>query len=491
MKLFAAALLTETNTFAPSPTGLDGFAAYGIHRGSASRDAPDSMLGATLGELHSLANADGHMVIESVAAMAQPSGRTVQQVYERFRSDILEDLQAAMPVDAVVLVLHGAMVAEDCDDCEGDLISAIRGIVGEGIPIGVELDLHCHFTEVMRATADIVVCYKEYPHTDILDRLREVYALTMDTAQGKIRPVTAVRDCRMVGVWHTTKEPMIGFVKRMQALEGKNGILSVSFGHGFPWGDVVDSGAKVWVIANGDVATAQKVADELFRELWDMREATRPSESSIDSALNRAEARMFEGRPIVLADVADNPGGGAPCDSTFILRRLVSRGMGNAAFGCFYDLGAVQVCREAGVGTRLTLRIGGKLGESSGDPIDLSVIVRALKDDHHQTMNDSRLEFGASAWVATDDDVDIVLVSRREQTFSPAAFTGLGIDLTKKNVVVVKSTQHFHAGFAPIAREIVYVSAPGAITLDFANIPYQLRSLIYWPKVEDPFSKSS
>ncbi|VVE14041.1 microcystin LR degradation protein MlrC-like protein [Pandoraea horticolens] len=486
MKIFAAALLTETNTFAPSPTGLDGFAAYGIFRGNASRVAPDTMLGTALRELHSLANTDGHEVVESLAAMAQPSGRTVRQVYERFRDEILEDLRASLPVDAVVLVLHGAMVAEDCDDCEGDLIANVRRIVGEGIPIGVELDLHCHFTEKMRVSADIIVCYKEYPHTDVIDRLREVYALTTSVAKGEVRPVTAVCDCRMVGVWHTTKEPMAGFVKRMQALEGKNGVLSVSFGHGFPWGDVPDSGAKVWVIANGDEDRARGVAEQLFHELWDMREATRPAELSIDGALDKAEAG--NGLPVVLADVADNPGGGAPCDSTFILQRLVSRGIRNAALGCFYDIGAVQVCREAGVGTRLTLRVGGKLGKSSGDPIDLKVTVRALKDDHHQTMNGALFDFGAAAWVSTDDDVDIVLVSRREQTFSPTAFTGVGIDLAKKNIVVVKSTQHFHAGFAPIAHEVIYVSAPGAITLDFASIPYQFRNKRYWPRVENPFS---
>jgi microcystin degradation protein MlrC len=486
LKIFTAMLITETNTFAPAPTGLGGYMSYGLYHGDASRANPDGTLGSFLVEVHRLAAAQGHEVVESLATMAQPSGRTVQRVYESFREEILADLSAALPVDAVVLVLHGAMVAEHCDDCEGDLIMAVRALVGEGVPIGVELDLHCHFTERMRHNADVIVCYKEYPHTDVIDRLREVFAMTVATAEKRIRPVTAVHDCRMVGIWHTTREPMIGFVKRMQSLEGKDGVLSVSFGHGFPWGDVAETGARIWVITDNDEARAQQVAAQLGKELWEMREAARPQVATVDEALDRALG--VDGGLVVLADVADNPGGGAPCDSTFILQRLVERGIGNAALGCMYDIGAVQACREAGVGTRLTLRIGGKQGVASGMPVDLAVTVRAIEDEYHQKFDDgTRIALGAAAWVSTDDNIDIVLTTIREQTVAPAAFTGLGIDLAAKRIAVVKSTQHFHAAYAPVAREILYVSTPGALTPDFTNIPYRVRNPNYWPRVDNPF----
>ncbi|WP_153141861.1 M81 family metallopeptidase [Paraburkholderia agricolaris] len=489
MKIFTATLVTETNTFAPSPTGFGGYASFGIFHGDASKVDPDGPLGDGAVELHRLAVAQGHEVVESLSAMAQPSGRTVQAVYEGFRDEILADLRAALPVGAVVLILHGAMVAERCDDCEGELIEEIRRIVGETVPIGVELDLHCHFTEQMKRNADVIVCFKEYPHTDAIDRLREVYALTVATAEGRIRPVTAMHDCRMVGIWHTTREPMIGFVKRMQSLEGKDGVLSVSFGHGFPWGDVAETGARIWVITDNDEVKAQRIAAQLASELWDMREAARPTALLIDAALDRALA--VDGGLVVLADVADNPGGGAPCDSTFILSRIVERGISNVALGCIYDIGAVQACKEAGVGTRLTLRIGGKSGVSSGTPLDLKVTVRALADDHRQTMGGTISRLGSAAWVSTDDDVDIVLMTLREQTFSPSAFTGLGIDLAGKRIVVVKSTQHFHAEFAPIAEEVLYVSAPGALTADFVNIPYRVRPPNFWPRVDNPFQDIS
>ena len=161
---------------------------------------------------------------------------------------------------------------------------------------------------------------------------------------------------------------MAGFVRRMQSFEGRDGVLSVSLGHGFPWGDVPEAGAKLWVVTDDDLAKADALAAQLAREFWALRDATRPAWLDIDAGLDRALA--VEGGPVVLADVADNPGGGAPCDSTFILRRVVERRIANVAIGCFWDLGAIQICKDAGVGATLNLRIGGKCVYSrrSGGP---------------------------------------------------------------------------------------------------------------------------
>ena len=190
MKIFAATLATETNTFAVVPTGRVDFEVNGIHCNNGSLLAPDGV-GVMHVELQKLANADGHEVVESLCAFAQPAGRTRRAVYEEFRECILSDLRAALPVDVVQLYLHGAMVAEGYDDCEGDLIECVREIVGAGVHVGVELDLHCHFTERMQQCADAIICYKEYPHTDVLERARELYRIAMDHCAGKIGPVTA------------------------------------------------------------------------------------------------------------------------------------------------------------------------------------------------------------------------------------------------------------------------------------------------------------
>ena len=487
MKLFMATLATETNTFSPIPTGRAGFMTRESFRNDGSRHPP--VLGnIPLIEWRRLGEADGHAVAESICTFAQPAGNTLRAVYEELRDTLLADLRAAMPVEVVLLFMHGAMVADGYDDCEGDTLARVREIVGERATIGIELDLHCHLTERMREKADAIITFKEYPHTDLAERARELYALCLDAAAGRVHPVIAYHDCRMVSMWRTPVEPMKSFVARMQALEGRDGILSVSFGHGFPWADVEEVGAKIVVIADGDQAKAAALAAQLGGEIWALRERTTAPHDTIDAGIDHALAAVGGG-PTVLADVADNAGGGAPADNTAILRRLVDRGVKGAVIGCFWDPMAVQFCLEAGEGASFTLRIGGKSGVASGDPVDLQVTVRAAREDHTQAgLSGGRALCGPSAWVHANG-IDIALISIRQQTFSPDAFTGLGITLDDKRLVVVKSTQHFYAAFAPVAREVRYVAAPGAIPPDFANIPFTKRTRPFWPRVADPFAR--
>jgi microcystin degradation protein MlrC len=236
----------------------------------------------------------------------------------------------------------------------------------------------------------------------------------------------------------------------------------------------------------GAETKAQALAAQLGRELFEMRDANRVKQLSIDAALDRIPAAAA-GRPAVLADVADNAGGGAASDATFILRRVVERGIGNMALGAFWDLGAVRICIDAGVGSVLQLRVGGKCGSTSGNPVDLRVTVRAIKADHQQSgLAGSTVACGASVWVSTEDGIDLVLILLRSQVLGPDLFTGLGIDLTRKRAVVVKSAQHFHALFEPLASAVLYVDSPGLMRTDYENIPYQHRDPHYWPRLANP-----
>lgn len=486
MRIFMALLTTETNTFAPLPTGLACFVEGGLAHGDAS-SRPESTIGVLVAEWRRLAEADGHTVIEGLAANAQPGGRTVRSVYESFRDQIVSGARDARP-DIVLLSLHGAMAADGYDDCEGDLLHHLRAALGPNVIIGAELDLHCHLTDKMVENATALIAFKEYPHTDELERGRELYDLCRDAALGHVRPVTAVFDCRMIGLWRTTTAPMRDFIRQMQDREGHDGVLSISFGHGFPWADVADAGARLWVITDNDPAKAQQIAAHLGRKIYDLRDITRTDCIGIDAAIDRA--LPMNGAPVILADVADNAGGGAPGDSTFILERLVERGIRDVATGCYFDPVAVDMCRNAEVGARFSLRIGGKCGPTSGMPLDLHVTVRGMSDDHWQTgLSGDRVPFGPAAWVEAEG-IDIVLVSYRCQVFAPDAFTNLGLDPTARRLVVVKSTQHFYARFAPLSSNILYVSTPGALAPDFAAIPYTKRDKNYWPKVADPLAVS-
>jgi microcystin degradation protein MlrC len=482
-KVFVAGFDTETNTFAPLPTGRrafeDGFIAHGD-----ATSQPENYCSAQLNVWRREAEELGWHVVESLCAFAEPGGIMVRAVYEGFRDEILADLGAAMPVDAVILALHGAMVAEGYDDCEGDLLQRIRAMVGEHVPIGAELDLHCHITETMVRNATALVTYKEYPHIDIPDRAKDLFCIIADATEGRTRPMMGAASCRMIGTYRTTEQPLRGFVDRMSALEGRDGIISVSLGHGFPWGDVADVGTKMLVVADGDRGKAERLARGLADEFFAMREAVTSRFLTVDEAIDRALA-IADG-PVVIADVSDNPGGGAPGDATFFLRRVLERGLSGVASGYYWDPMAVRACAEAGVGARLALRIGGKSGLASGDPVDLNVTVRGLAGQVTQRFGAAPVPMGESAWVEAAG-VHLILTRLRTQVFHPEGMTKLGLDLGGCKLVIVKSTQHFHAGFAPIAKAIFYASPPGALRSDFADIPYTKLRAPYWPRVANPF----
>ena len=485
MRVFIACLGTETNTFSSLPAGEQTYRDTAVFDGDATRHEPNPFsLPLHIWREH--AEAEGHEVIEGLCAFAQPAGRTIRRVYEGYRDRILAQAEAALPLDLVLVNMHGAMVAEGYDDCEGDLLARLRAVIGPETVLGGELDLHCHITPEMLEAATALITYKEYPHIDIGERAEDLFRLCHDAALGRTRPVMAAHDCRMISMWRTTGDQMQAFVADMKAREGRDGVLAVSFGHGFPWGDVAEVGAKTLVVADGDKDKAATHAADLALRLWSMREATRPSAVGIDEAIDRALAT--DGGPVVLADVSDNAGGGAPSDATFILERLIARGVRDAASGLYWDPVAVRFCMEAGEGASLNLRIGGKCGPDSGDPVDLAVTVERIVTGAAQTFGAARNRMGDAVWVRTDGGLDLVLNTVRTQVFHPDAFTAVGLELAAKKIVVVKSTQHFHAGFAPIARDILYVAAPGAIAPDFAAIPYTKLKKPYWPRVEDPWA---
>jgi microcystin degradation protein MlrC len=478
MRVFSGTLATESNTFAPMPTGLASFKARAYFPAGKHSDTMD-MFSAPMWAARERGRAQGWTLLEGMVAIALPGGTTTRAAYETLRDELLADLRAALPVDMVLLGLHGAMVAEGYDDCEGDLLARVRGIAGPAVAIGAELDPHCHLTPEMLQSADFLVAFKEYPHTDVLERARELVALCEAKAAGRIEPTPAVVDTGMICSFDTSRQPARGIVERIQALEGKDGVLSISIAHGFPWGDVPDMGTKVLVYTDGDAGAAQALASKLAGELVSLRDALAIACPSIDAALD--EAMAIEGGPVELADGADNPGGGAAGDSTFILRRIVERGIGPAALGPLWDPIAVRIAFEAGIGARLPMRLGGKIGPLSGDPIDLSCTVKALQKDMVMTgLADTPRSMGDCALVEASG-VEIVLVTLRNQAMNVDVFTQLGCMLAAKKIVVVKSAQHFQASFSKVAKHVIYAAAPGVAAMDISSLPYRRVRRPKWP----------
>ena len=480
MRMFAASIGTETNTFAPIPTALESFHESFYAPPGEHPDDP-KLCTAPLWVARRRAKAEGWTLVEGSCSFAEPAGLVSREAYETLRDEVLAQLRAAMPLDAVVLGLHGAMVADGYDDCEGDLIEQVRGIVGPAVPIGVELDPHCHMTRKRVANATLIICFKEFPHTDFVARGEEVVDLTLRAARGEIKPVMSLVDCRMIGSFPTTMEPMRGFVDKISALEGKDGVLSISLAHCFPYADVPEMGARVLVVSDDRRADGDTLARALADEFFGMRGRTQPDYQTPDGAIDIA---LQESGTVVVADPSDNPGGGAPGDSTMILRRLIERKVTNVAVAPIWDPIAVHMCFMAGVGGNLRLRFGGKTAPTSGQPIDALVKVTRLQRDATQTFVDATVPLGDCAAIEFDG-ISVVLITKRTQALGSDLLTGMGVEIKGRKMVVVKSTNHFHAAFAPFASRVLYCDAGGPIPRDHRQVPYTRVQRPIWPLDED------
>ena len=477
MRVFTAALWNETNPFAPFPLDITAFEENGLW-GPGERPDGETEGASVCEEARRRAKAGQFDLIEGTCAYAEPSGLVTRGAYEALRDRILAELQAALPVDIVALGLHGAMAADGYQDCEGDILARVRAIAGPRAKIGVLMDPHANLSIEMIDNADVIIAYKEYPHTDFRERAVEVMDLLVAAAKGRINPVMRAWDTGALAIFHTSRPPVRAFVERMQALEQSGQALSVSLSHGFPWGDADSSGTRTLVITDGDAERADALARDLAIEAAALAPLGMEPPMGLDEAIDVALAAT-DG-PTVLAESPDNPGGGAAGDSTVILARLIERGVAPACIGPLWDPAAVDLAFRAGVGARLDMRIGGKAGRLSGLPVDGEAEVLALDPAAIQTFADTPVAMGRAASIRMGG-VDIVLVSLRGQGLGPDLFTNLLVDPSAKTVVVVKSSRHYEAGFSQISNRLITVDCAGALQLDLAKNPYRRIRRPRWP----------
>jgi microcystin degradation protein MlrC len=451
MRVFVASLATETNTFSPLYVDRSAFESAFYCPPGTHPDTP-TLCSAPVVAARRRARTDGFTLIEGTATWAEPAGLVSREAYESLRDEILDQLKAALPVDVVLFGLHGSMVARDYDDCEGDLLARARMVAGRSAVIGAEL------------------AFKEFPHTDFLERAEDLVDLCLRAARGEVKPVASVFDCRAVAAFMTSREPGRSFVDRIKAMEGRDGILSITIAHGFTAADVYDMGTKVLVYADGNRGKAAALAETLAREIlgWGMGGAA-PRHFKPDEAIT--EALSMAGQPIVLADRWDNPGGGVAGDSTVMIEALMRYPDVPSAIGALWDPVAVSFCRAAGAGAEIALRFGGKAAATSGPPVDAAVRVRATTPDLVVPFEQSVVSLGPAAAI-TIGNLDVVLASTRAQTFSPPVFTNLAIDLSAKKIVVVKSSNHFYAAFSKIAAAVLYLDTGGPYPADLSKVTF-------------------
>ena len=475
MRVFIAMFAHETNTFSSLPTGRREFEARDLRWGGELLEAYRGT-GTCLGGMIDVAAARGVTLVPSVAAAASPAGRVTAALYAEVRSRLLADLRAAGALDGVLLDLHGAMVPEGLADGEGDLLRAVRAAVGPAVPIATTLDFHANVTREMVACASLLHGYKTYPHVDMDARGREAATRLLEVATGRLRPTVAFRQPPLlppIAGQLTARGPMRRLYDLAGEMERDPKVVSVSVFAGFPLADIHDAGLSVYVATDGDQALADRLADRLAATAWEHRRDFLHTAPPVREAVARALA--LDGRPVVLADIADNPGGGAPGDTTEILRELLRVGARHATVACLWDPAAVRACVAAGVGATLTLEVGGRVDPAHGAPVAVTGRVRTLSDGRfvHKGPMFRGLEGRLGPTAVLDvNDLKVILISQRWQTLDPEMIRFVGIDPGAEKILVVKSSVHYRAAFEPIAHAILEVDAPGLSSSNLARFTF-------------------
>jgi microcystin degradation protein MlrC len=469
----------ETNTFAAAPTTLHDFATSASYphlpRGAA---LPDAVAGQNLpvAGFIETARSLGHEIAPLVWAGASPAAAVTDEAFETVAGWMLDDLRAALPVDAVYLCLHGAMVTASHGDGEAELLRRVRGVIGDR-PLVASLDFHANVSAAMVDIADAMVAFRTYPHVDMAETgARAARMLDWLLVRGfppakAWRPVPflipLVRQC-------TLADPARALFRRLEALEEERGIASLSFTLGFPLADVPCCGPAVLAYGD-DTALGEHVAAALHGAVLDAEPDFAGTLWEPEAAVRHARA-AYRGRPIVLADTQDNPGAGAASDTTGLLRALVAAGAEDAALAILVDPAAAAAAHRAGPGAELTLELGEGSGQSRLPPFAGTFRVEALSDGRFPGSGrmSAGLEFqlGPTALLRTGG-VRIVVASRKTQANDQAIFRHIGIDPAAMRILALKSSVHFRDDFQELAGEVLVVEAPGPNLADHCKLPYR------------------
>ena len=481
-RVFLGSIATETNTFSPLRTDILDFQ-ESFYAPPGQHPKTPTLCSAIYPAARARATELNWQIVEGTASWAEPGGIVNQQTWEFLRDQLLDELRAAMPVDIVLLGLHCAMVSQDCLDCEGELVAAVREIVGGSTIIGATFDPHSHLSQLRTNNLNLMTVFKEFPHTDFVEVAEVLVELTHRASLDKIKPVISTFDCKMIEILPTSREPMRSFIDKIKLLEELESILSISVIHGFMAGDVPDLGSRILVITDNAKSEGDRLAAALGAELFSMRGKTRPEFLTAKVAFDRAE--LSTASTVVIADVWDNPGGGVPGDSTILLREMLRRGIKYAALATIWDPIAVRTCFSAGEGAIFRLRFGAKLSEFAGEPLDADVVVRRTQREAVQSFGQSVVPLGDAVWIDVGG-IDVILNSVRSQVFNPDTFSNFGIDLEQKKILVVKSTNHFYDAFSRISDDILYAAVDGPYPSHPETNAYNNLRRKIWPRVENP-----
>jgi microcystin degradation protein MlrC len=482
MRIAIGQFAHETNTFSNVKTTIDSFKLWEWKHGDAVIEhhyGVKDYLGGMIDRGEEL----GIEIVPTFSAWANPSGLITKETNQAAKNELISAIKAAGKLDAICLFLHGAGVAEDAEDLEGELLREIRKTVGYEIPIVTALDLHGNITETMVKEADALLGNIEYPHTDSYERGIEAIDLAAAIVKGHVKAEMAIAKLPLLIPTTTSYHSPIKELNQLcQEWEKHPDVIDCTLFHGFPYSDIPYAGVSVITITNGDKDLARKVSDEVAARVWEVKDQFFPDLPSPKEAL--ASVSSKENFPIVINEASDNPGAGTPGDGTYLLQAIIEADIPASCFGFIYDPEVAEAAHNAGVGNMIQVELGGKTDDLHGEPLKISAYVKTLTDGQFLQSSPmwqgNKVNLGKSARLQTGN-VDIIVCSVRSQTFDEQVFLLHGIDVLKYRVVGLKSSHHFRAAYTPIAKEIITVDSPGLGTADLSSFEYKKLNRPIYP----------
>ncbi|MDP6779735.1 MAG: M81 family metallopeptidase [Candidatus Latescibacteria bacterium] len=475
MRIALAGIYQESHSFSPAPATLGQFeAGYLLH----GEEIPDQLAGLNHEVGGALEAAEGHEVVPLTYASAGSSGMPIRhEAYETLSGEILSRLRQALPVDGVLMAMHGAMASEGHDDATGHLLAEVRKAVGVDVPVVATLDLHANVTRLMARSADALVGYHTAPHIDQRDTGRRGMALLLGTVSGKTNPEMAVRQLPMIlpsENGRTTDGPYAGVMDQAKELENAPGVLAASAFSVQPWLDLPEVGCCVVVVCDGDRSRACAEADRIADAFWACRGDFEPSlvkvEDAIDLALEDARG------PFVFSDSADAPSSGAPGDSTVLLKALLNRRVEKPALLNIVDPEASAAAFRAGVGATLDLTVGGAFSSTFYKPVIFKGYVKSLTDGSFRNRGPGfhgvQFSMGRTAVVASGG-LHLIVMERPVIQWDPELYRSQGLEPAEAWIVVAKSPAAFRAAYESLAGEILVLDAPGVCSPNLLTFPWK------------------
>ncbi len=477
MRIAFGCFAQESHSFSPVPGSWSHFGPQELLRGPAMFERFAGTR-TEMGGVLDVAHERGIELVPLLAARASSSaGPLLRDVFETIRDELLDQLRQAGALDGVLLVLHGAMVAEGYDDATGEVLRAFRAEIGPDVPLVGTLDLHANVTQHMANQATALVGYHTAPHIDQYETGQRGMALLYATLMGHANPVTALRRLPMLlpgETARTTDGPLAEVVEQAKALAQRPDVLDSSVFSVQPWLDVYDVGCSVVVIADGDRPLAEGEADRLADAFWKRRHAFDVELTPTAEAIRRALSS--EHRPFILADSADAPSSGAPGDSTTVLEALLHMQPAQDCYLNIVDPQAVEEMVRAGVGQQVSVKVGAGFAPAFYKPVEVTGRVKLISDGefvqkgpgfHGEVLHRGRTV------VLKISHLYLVVMERAVRQWDPELYRSVGLEPRDAQLVVVKSPAAFRAAYEPFAAQILIVDAPGVCSPDLCSFPFE------------------